>query len=359
MDISFYCEECGQHIVVDQGGAGLNIACPGCQQSLTIPAQPQSATPPVLLSPLPAVAPAPITKRGSSRIAWLFLAAGMFAGVVITIGAVAVMWHLSTKGTPGTANHQLPTRSQVSKTASRVVRQQAPEQMLPRQSAQVKRDDSEVENAASPNTKKADLDELKWQKDWTEFGRKLARTLGISGATLRDADIPFAGKQVEWVGEVATISHPDAKQKYGSILMKMAPIRFFLGEAPHIDFTGGILPPAGHSDPASSEVLELNEISLTPENEREWKSWARCQVGTRAAFRTTLTNSVLPTFPVLLVFRGAGPNTGQVRVVLNTQGAEMLQVRSNEQKPGVKLGKGSDSSQINRPEAPSVKGVGS
>lgn len=43
MDIVFNCEHCGQELSVDQNGAGVEIQCPSCSQTITVP---QPATPP-------------------------------------------------------------------------------------------------------------------------------------------------------------------------------------------------------------------------------------------------------------------------------------------------------------------------
>jgi phage FluMu protein Com len=37
MDIEFDCEQCGQHLAIEEAGAGLTIQCPKCKQSLTVP----------------------------------------------------------------------------------------------------------------------------------------------------------------------------------------------------------------------------------------------------------------------------------------------------------------------------------
>ncbi len=37
MDITFNCGHCGQHIVVDEAGAGMAVQCPKCGQTLTVP----------------------------------------------------------------------------------------------------------------------------------------------------------------------------------------------------------------------------------------------------------------------------------------------------------------------------------
>jgi predicted RNA-binding Zn-ribbon protein involved in translation (DUF1610 family) len=39
MDISFHCTKCGQHIAIDEAGAGMKVDCPSCKQSLIVPRQ--------------------------------------------------------------------------------------------------------------------------------------------------------------------------------------------------------------------------------------------------------------------------------------------------------------------------------
>jgi DNA-directed RNA polymerase subunit RPC12/RpoP len=39
MDIIFNCPQCGQELAVDSGGAGSEITCPACSETITIPAQ--------------------------------------------------------------------------------------------------------------------------------------------------------------------------------------------------------------------------------------------------------------------------------------------------------------------------------
>jgi DNA-directed RNA polymerase subunit RPC12/RpoP len=36
MDISFRCEKCGQHIVIDEAGEGMTVQCPSCNHNLTV-----------------------------------------------------------------------------------------------------------------------------------------------------------------------------------------------------------------------------------------------------------------------------------------------------------------------------------
>ncbi len=37
MDIRFACSRCGQHIAIDEAGAGLQIECPGCRSQVIVP----------------------------------------------------------------------------------------------------------------------------------------------------------------------------------------------------------------------------------------------------------------------------------------------------------------------------------
>jgi predicted Zn finger-like uncharacterized protein len=37
MDISFNCNSCGTHILIDEAGAGMSVQCPKCNQPLTVP----------------------------------------------------------------------------------------------------------------------------------------------------------------------------------------------------------------------------------------------------------------------------------------------------------------------------------
>lgn len=47
MDITFNCTSCGQHVVIDEAGAGLTIQCPGCGESITVPNTSQADSPSV------------------------------------------------------------------------------------------------------------------------------------------------------------------------------------------------------------------------------------------------------------------------------------------------------------------------
>lgn len=45
MDVFFNCPACGQHLVIDEAGAGLVIQCPKCSKDLTVPAPKPAETP--------------------------------------------------------------------------------------------------------------------------------------------------------------------------------------------------------------------------------------------------------------------------------------------------------------------------
>lgn len=46
MDIVFKCEHCNQELSVDQSGAGVEIQCPSCGQSIIVPAPDPATLPP-------------------------------------------------------------------------------------------------------------------------------------------------------------------------------------------------------------------------------------------------------------------------------------------------------------------------
>lgn len=63
-DITFNCDGCGQHLVVNVSGVGLNVKCPKCQITLTIP---QLDNKKEIISP-PIISPPIINKFGSTLI---------------------------------------------------------------------------------------------------------------------------------------------------------------------------------------------------------------------------------------------------------------------------------------------------
>jgi DNA-directed RNA polymerase subunit RPC12/RpoP len=50
MDIKFACQKCGQHLVIDEGGAGLTIQCPYCGVNLSVPKPVPPSPPPIAAS---------------------------------------------------------------------------------------------------------------------------------------------------------------------------------------------------------------------------------------------------------------------------------------------------------------------
>jgi phage FluMu protein Com len=46
MDIRFECEKCGQLLVIEEAGAGINIPCPSCSTILTVPVVEKTADKP-------------------------------------------------------------------------------------------------------------------------------------------------------------------------------------------------------------------------------------------------------------------------------------------------------------------------
>jgi hypothetical protein len=55
MDIVFKCEHCNQELSVDPTGAGVEIQCPSCGQTITVPTPDPSTLPPVDVPPHVAV----------------------------------------------------------------------------------------------------------------------------------------------------------------------------------------------------------------------------------------------------------------------------------------------------------------
>jgi hypothetical protein len=54
MDIRFNCPHCGQHLSVEERGAGMIVNCPSCKEQIEIP---HGTAPEVLKEPLPTAAP--------------------------------------------------------------------------------------------------------------------------------------------------------------------------------------------------------------------------------------------------------------------------------------------------------------
>src|ERR1017187_2741557 len=72
MDISFDCEKCGKHLVIDEAGAGITIDCPECGKPIYIPspASHKPSDPPTRVevkSAIPKAQPVSTPKASSSR----------------------------------------------------------------------------------------------------------------------------------------------------------------------------------------------------------------------------------------------------------------------------------------------------
>jgi DNA-directed RNA polymerase subunit RPC12/RpoP len=65
MDIVFNCPNCDQELAVDSSGAGTDIECPSCHETITIPAPTANAAP---AAPPPSLAASPISTSAAAKI---------------------------------------------------------------------------------------------------------------------------------------------------------------------------------------------------------------------------------------------------------------------------------------------------
>ncbi|MEJ0090631.1 MAG: hypothetical protein WDM80_12930 [Limisphaerales bacterium] len=65
MDIVFNCPNCEQELEVDSSGAGTEIECPSCHETITIPG---AATPAAPAEPPPTLAASPISTSAAAKI---------------------------------------------------------------------------------------------------------------------------------------------------------------------------------------------------------------------------------------------------------------------------------------------------
>ena len=68
MDIVFNCPNCEQELAVDQTGAGSQIECPSCGETITIPAGIGKVTTGALPVAPPAAAPSAIASSAAARV---------------------------------------------------------------------------------------------------------------------------------------------------------------------------------------------------------------------------------------------------------------------------------------------------
>ena len=65
MDIVFNCPNCDQELAVDNTGAGTNIECPSCHETITIPGPPANAVPD---APALSLAASPISTSAAAKV---------------------------------------------------------------------------------------------------------------------------------------------------------------------------------------------------------------------------------------------------------------------------------------------------
>jgi hypothetical protein len=65
MDIVFNCPNCEQELAVDSSGAGNNLECPTCHETITVPAAPASAE---SAAPPPSLAASPISTSAAAKV---------------------------------------------------------------------------------------------------------------------------------------------------------------------------------------------------------------------------------------------------------------------------------------------------
>ena len=66
MDIVFNCPNCEQELAVDSSGAGTEIECPSCHETITIPAN--RTRPPRPPMPPPSLAASPISTSAAAKV---------------------------------------------------------------------------------------------------------------------------------------------------------------------------------------------------------------------------------------------------------------------------------------------------
>jgi DNA-directed RNA polymerase subunit RPC12/RpoP len=69
MDIIFNCPNCEQELAVDSSGAGTDIECPSCHETITIPDPPQKfPPPPAVAEPAASVGASSITTSAAAKV---------------------------------------------------------------------------------------------------------------------------------------------------------------------------------------------------------------------------------------------------------------------------------------------------
>ncbi len=87
MDISFDCDSCGEHLVIDEAGTGLTVQCPQCGQDLSVPkavhtdANPPRVPPPIVQLDTNSTEMATLTHSRKAKHR---------TGIIIAVGCVGV-----------------------------------------------------------------------------------------------------------------------------------------------------------------------------------------------------------------------------------------------------------------------------
>jgi len=70
MEIIFNCPNCGQELSVDEAGAGSEIPCPTCSETITIPDKPAKAAsaPPAEAAHAPTLAPSAMASSAAAKV---------------------------------------------------------------------------------------------------------------------------------------------------------------------------------------------------------------------------------------------------------------------------------------------------
>lgn len=68
MDIVFNCPNCEQELAVDSAGAGSEIECPSCHETITIPAATKTAAAPPPDAPAPSLAPSVMSTSAAAKV---------------------------------------------------------------------------------------------------------------------------------------------------------------------------------------------------------------------------------------------------------------------------------------------------
>ena len=68
MDIIFDCPHCDQELAVDSSGAGTEIECPSCGETITIPKESTKAPSATAGTPAPGLAPSAIASSAAAKV---------------------------------------------------------------------------------------------------------------------------------------------------------------------------------------------------------------------------------------------------------------------------------------------------